>query len=191
VWRGAVRARFTPTPCRRPLGSTPPATPPPLAAPAAGRGAGRPIAARRAVRRAAASAVGVGHRAPRSDGGRWCHQFATDSDPRRSAHWRRSNSIGTGQRRRRAIACSCDAFQTSRCAAAIRRFHVIVIGLRTGRRPAGRRRPGLFDVGVVGMHVNHRGIQSRCDPKPLEWQQHSSRSGGRSEAAKREPQQVW
>ncbi len=24
-------------------------------------------------------------------------QFATDSDPRRSAHWRRSNSIGTGQ----------------------------------------------------------------------------------------------
>lgn len=37
--------------------------------------------------------------------------------------------------------------------------------------------PGLFDVGLVDMHGNHRGVQPTGDPKPPEWQQHSSRCG--------------
>src|SRR5664280_2823163 len=75
------------------------------------------------------------------------------------------------------IACSCDAFQTSRCAAAIRRFHFIVIDLRTGQRPGGRRRPRHVRCGCCRHARKSSWCSATGDPKPLEWQRHSYRSG--------------
>lgn len=61
------------------------------------------------------------------------------------------------------IACSCEDFQMSRCAAARRRVHFMSLPWSAGEpggEPLASGEPGVLDVGLFDVDVDHRGVDS-------------------------------